>query len=1002
MTGMPSHAGISRRAYRVALACVVLLFVVCAYAAAHWRAAIIDRAMRAALLHQAQSIAQTIDVGQARALTFTAADAALPEFQRLRAHLIDYHTIIDRRGIYSLAPRDGELVFGPESYAPDDPQASPPGTVYLEPSEQDWAIFETARGFTGGPWDDEYGTFVSALAPVFDPRSGQVLMAIGLDVEATAWRAALNRERLKAVFVLLPLPLILCGGLWIVRRRDRWPRARRWLRYAETITIAAFGLALTLIVALTLHDAQARTRQETFRHLTEMHAALVLDAFNDLRDHRLKPLAAFFAGSEHVTRDEFRAFATLLEQRLDIRALEWVQPVPAAHKAEWEAQARAEGARDFVIWQHGEAGARVPAAGREVLYPVWYVEPPAGNEAVLGYDLGSEAVRRAALETAMATGLPTATDPLALVQDEAGATGLLAFAPVFDGEAQTQHGLVLAVFHPEAFLRSALFAEPGADAAAVVEVYQIEAGQPPRYLAASWGSPAAGQGADFGDRPSSLRRPLFAFGKTYAMNIYPGPAFLAANPLWHGWVTALSGLLLTVAVTAIAATGVYRRTGLETLVQARTAELRATLYSIGDAVIATDMTGHVTQMNPVAEQLTGWTEDEARGQPLETVFCIINEDTRVQVENPAQRVLRDGKVAGLANHTLLIARNGAEQPIADSAAPICDESGTVRGVVLVFRDQNKERAVQRALQESEARFRRLAENAQDLIFRYKFAPQRGFTYVSPAATAITGYTPEEHYADPDLGLKLVHPDDRPVLEAYFQGGGTFDEPIVLRWVRKDGQIIWAEQRNVPIYDNAGTLIALEGIARDVTERTQFEETLAHERNLLRTLIDNLPDLIFAKDLEGRFVLVNQASLQTGRQTMDDIIDKSDFEIHPPELAARYYADDQAVMHSGQPILDREEYNISAGQARWFSTTKVPLRDGEGQIIGLVGMSRDITARKQAEAQLAEQLDELRRWHAATLGREGRVIELKREVNALLAQAGQPPRYPSVTERDIKE
>lgn len=1002
MTGMPPYAGMSRRVYRVAVACIVLIFVVCAYTAAHWRAAMADHALREALLNQAQSIAQTIDVEQARTLTFTAADADLPAFQRLRAHLVNYHTAIDCRGIYTLALRDGELVFGPESYASDDPQASPPGTVYREPSAQDRAVFQIARAFTGGPWDDEYGTFISALAPVLDPRSGQVLMAIGLDIEATAWQATLNRERLKAVLALLPLPLILCGGLWVIQQRDRWPRARRWLRYAETVTIAAFGLTLTLIVALALHDAQARARQEAFHHLADMHAALVLDAFNDLRDHGLKPLTAFFAGSEYVTRDEFRIFATLLEHRLDIRSLEWVQPVPAVHKAEWEAQAHAEGARDFVIWQLAEDGARAPAAGREMYYPVWYVEPLTGNEAALGYDLGSEAVRRAALEAALATGLPTATDPLALVQGQADEPGVLVFVPVYEGEGRTLRGLVLAVFHPETFLRSALFAGPDADATAVVEMYQIEAGQPARALAASWSEPAVGVGADFSGWPSSLRHPLFAFGKTYVLNVYPGPAFLAANPLWAGWAVTLSGLAITAAATAIAATGVYRRTNLEALVQTRTAELRATLYSIGDAVIATGKAGRVTQMNPVAERLTGWTEDEARGQPLETIFCIVNEETRAPAENPVQRVLRDGKVVGLGNHTLLIARDGTEWPITDSAAPIQDAGGTISGVVLVFRDQTGERAAQRALQESEARFRRLAENAQDLIYRYEFAPQRGFTYVSPAATAITGYTPEEHYADPDLGLKLIHPDDRHVLEAYFQGNATFYDPIVLRWMRKDGQIIWTEQRNVPIYDNAGMLVALEGIARDVTERKQFEETLAKERNLLRTLIDNLPDMIFVKDLESRFVLVNRAALQIGQQTMADIIGKNDFEINPPELAAQYYADDQAVMHSGQPILDREEYNISAGQARWFSTSKVPLRDGEGQIIGLVGMSRDITARKQVEAQLAEQLDELRRWYAATLDREGRILELKREVNDLLARLGEPPRYPSAAERDGTE
>ena len=119
--------------------------------------------------------------------------------------------------------------------------------------------------------------------------------------------------------------------------------------------------------------------------------------------------------------------------------------------------------------------------------------------------------------------------------------------------------------------------------------------------------------------------------------------------------------------------------------------LSTTLDSIGDAVIATDLAGCVVRMNPVAERLTGWSEAEGTGRPLPTVFHIINETTRERVENPVELVLRRGTVVGLANHTLLVARDGTEIPIADSGAPIRDDSRQPSGVVLVFRDQTDER-----------------------------------------------------------------------------------------------------------------------------------------------------------------------------------------------------------------------------------------------------------------------------------------------------------------------
>ena len=132
---------------------------------------------------------------------------------------------------------------------------------------------------------------------------------------------------------------------------------------------------------------------------------------------------------------------------------------------------------------------------------------------------------------------------------------------------------------------------------------------------------------------------------------------------------------------------------------------RATMMSVGDGVIATDTKGRVELLNPVAEALTGWRQEEACGKPLEEVFHIINEETRQTVENPIRRAMREGLVVGLANHSVLIAKDGSEHPIADSAAPIRDEKGEITGVVLVFRDQAQERAAQRALAESERKFR---------------------------------------------------------------------------------------------------------------------------------------------------------------------------------------------------------------------------------------------------------------------------------------------------------
>ena len=133
-----------------------------------------------------------------------------------------------------------------------------------------------------------------------------------------------------------------------------------------------------------------------------------------------------------------------------------------------------------------------------------------------------------------------------------------------------------------------------------------------------------------------------------------------------------------------------------------------TLSSIGDAVIATDAQGRVTFTNPVAEALTGWPQQEAAGRPLPEVFRIVNEDTREIVEDPGAKVLRLGTVVGLANHTVLVARDGRELPIDDCGSPIIDESGRITGAVIVFRDISDRRQIQEALRKTQAELTRVS------------------------------------------------------------------------------------------------------------------------------------------------------------------------------------------------------------------------------------------------------------------------------------------------------
>jgi PAS domain S-box-containing protein len=214
-------------------------------------------------------------------------------------------------------------------------------------------------------------------------------------------------------------------------------------------------------------------------------------------------------------------------------------------------------------------------------------------------------------------------------------------------------------------------------------------------------------------------------------------------------------LLLGVAANQ-AAIVLQRQQAEETLHQ-QSEWLRVTLGSIGDAVITTDIQGRITSLNPVAESLTAWPQEQAQGQPLESVFRIINEQSRESVENPATKVLRESQIVGLANHMVLVARDGTERAIDDSAAPIKDQQGNVLGVVLVFRDVSEKRQTERAVTESEARKAAILQTAMDCIIT---CDEQGVVLeFNPAAERTFGY-PAGDVIGQDMADLIIPPSMR--------------------------------------------------------------------------------------------------------------------------------------------------------------------------------------------------------------------------------------------------
>jgi PAS domain S-box-containing protein len=353
-------------------------------------------------------------------------------------------------------------------------------------------------------------------------------------------------------------------------------------------------------------------------------------------------------------------------------------------------------------------------------------------------------------------------------------------------------------------------------------------------------------------------------------------------------------------------------------------QYRVTLASIGDAVIATDTDGRVTFLNRVAQALTGWGSEDAAGRPLESVFRIVDELTRRPAESPARRALREGRVVGLENHTLLVARDGTERPIDDSGAPIRDEAGAVAGVVLVFRDI----ADRKAAEEARARLAAIVESSDDAVV----SKTLDGTILSwnAGAERIFGYTAAEAVGRP---ITLIIPPDRLAEEDEILGRlrrGERVEHFETVRVAKGGRRVDISLTISPVRDAEGRVVGASKVARDVTDRRRAEAALreadrrkdefiallAHElRNPLAPIRNGLQVLRLSQDRGVRERSQDVMDRQLGHMVrlIDDLLDVSRIGQNKMELRRSRVLLAEAVgsaVETARPLVDAAGHELT--------------------------------------------------------------------------------------------
>jgi PAS domain S-box-containing protein len=419
-----------------------------------------------------------------------------------------------------------------------------------------------------------------------------------------------------------------------------------------------------------------------------------------------------------------------------------------------------------------------------------------------------------------------------------------------------------------------------------------------------------------------------------------------------GFVVLMSGLLLFSAF--LRQRELTSRRQIETSLRESEQRYRETFEQASVGISHTTPSGNWLQVNQTVCDILGYTREELVARKWQD---ITHPDDLPADLAQSQRLLA-GEINNFSMEKRYLRKDGSHVWVNMTLSLVRHPSGDPNYFIAVVRDITERKEAEEALRVSEMRYRIISELISDYAYSLRVEPDGELEHewiTEDSFTRRTGYTHDE--VDAQGKFALFHPEDADKVNAALDdllagkpGSGDY------RIITKSGELRWLHIHRRPVWDEEQQwVIRLYGVAQDITERKQAEAALAAERNLLRILIDNLPDYIYTKDRQSKYVLFNEATMRLlGVSTPQEYVGKGDFDYYPQEFAERYYADEQAMMADNHALINREEPVIDRdGNVSWLLTTKAPLLDDQGQVIGIVGVGRDITERKQAEEALQQ-------------------------------------------------
>jgi len=376
--------------------------------------------------------------------------------------------------------------------------------------------------------------------------------------------------------------------------------------------------------------------------------------------------------------------------------------------------------------------------------------------------------------------------------------------------------------------------------------------------------------------------------------------------------------------------------------------LSAMCESTADGLIATDRNRIVTFLNPAAQALTGWREEEALGRDLIHIFNITDEEKGNSTESLAMKALREGTVVSVSGSMTFVAKDGTTRRILGDIIPVINDKREIAGVVLAFRGIADDQWVAEELKRSEERYRLLFDNYGDPISIYSI--DGALLMVNSVGAKNLGGKREDLVGK---SIYDLHPEQA---SGYVEGfrqiamsgkavdsEGEVEIPSGKRW-------FWSILQ--PVRDESGKVYAVQIVSHDITQRKQAEEALRASNHKYRTLLENLPQKIFLKDTNSVYISCNKNYSDDLNIRPDEIVGRTDYDFFPKELAEKYRADDERIVKSGE-TKELEETYTQDGREVTVHTVKTPMKDETGSVFGVLGIFWDITERKRAEEALQE-------------------------------------------------